>query len=107
MKDWLIKKTVPGLLNERILKPYGELTAFSFDSREHSAEGELMLKGEREPIRVRIGKYELITEGEKTYAIIHSFAASREWVSRLAQDFVVGKRFEIPASVGKYITMIA
>lgn len=34
MKDWLIAKTVPGLLNDRVLKPYGELTAFKFDSRD-------------------------------------------------------------------------
>jgi hypothetical protein len=107
MKDWLIAKTVPGLLNERVLKPYGELTAFKFDSKNHSAEGELMLKGEREPIRVRIGSYDLFSEGGSTFVVINSFAASREWVARLGQNFLVGRRFQLPESVGKYAAMIA
>lgn len=107
MKDWLIQKTVPGLLNEGILKPYGELTAFKLDTRQRSAEGELMLKGEREPIRIRIGSYELLSDGPKTYVVIHNFSATREWITRLAQDFVVAKRFELPDSMGKYVAMIA
>jgi hypothetical protein len=107
MKDWLIKKTVPGLLNDRILKPYGELTAFDFDSSNRSAEGELMLKGEQLPIRIKIGSYSLLTEGDRTYIVINSFIASREWITRMGQDFVVGKKFKLPQSVGKYATMIA
>jgi len=107
MKDWLIQKTVPGLLNDRVLKPYGELRDFKFSSCERSAEGELMLHGEREPIRFRIGSYDLFTEADRTYIVINQFAASREWITRLAQDFVVGKRFALPEGVGKYATMIA
>ncbi|HMJ88343.1 MAG TPA: hypothetical protein VK530_00920 [Candidatus Acidoferrum sp.] len=107
MKDWLIEKTVPGLLNDRVLKPYGELTAFKLNSRERSAEGEIMLKGEREPVRVRIGSYEFIHEGDRTFVVINDLITSREWLTRLAQQFVIGKPFELPASMGKYAAMIA
>ena len=44
MKDWLITKTVPSLLNDRVLKPYGALTDFKFDSKLRTAEGELLLR---------------------------------------------------------------
>jgi len=107
MKDWLIEKTVPGLLNDRVLKPYGELTSFKFKSAECSAEAELMLKGETQPVRLRIGSYELISEGERTFVVIKELITSREWMTRLAQEFVIGKRFEIPESVAKYASMIA
>lgn len=107
MKDWLIEKTVPGLLNERVLKPYGELTAFKFNSSQRSAEAEVMLKGETQPLRLRIGSYDLISEGGRTFVVINNLVTSREWVTRLAQDFVIGKRFELPESVAKYASMIA
>jgi hypothetical protein len=107
MKDWLIEKTVPTVLNERVLKPYGTLTDFKFDSKLRTAEGEVLLKGEREPIRVRIGSYDLVTEGGRTFVIIQNFIASREWITRLAQDFLIGKRFELPETIGKYISMVA
>jgi hypothetical protein len=107
MKDWLIEKTVPGLLNDRVLKPYGELTAFKFNSGERSADAEILLKGETQPVRLRIGSYELVTEGGRTFVIIKDLVTSREWMTRLAQDFVVGKRFELPESMGKYAAMIA
>ena len=107
MKDWLIEKTVPGLLNDRVLKPYGELTAFKFDSSQRSAEAEIMLKGETQPVQLRIGSYDLISEGDRTFVIVKNLVTSREWMTRLAQDFVVGKRFELPQSLGKYAAMIA
>jgi hypothetical protein len=107
MKDWLIEKTIPGLLNERVLKPYGELTAFKFNSKERSAEGEMMLKGETQPVRLRIGRYDLVSEGGRTFVVINDLVTSREWMTRLAHEFVVGKRFELPESVGKYASMIA
>ncbi len=106
MKDWLIEKTVPGLLNDRVLKPYGQLTAFKFNSGERSAEGEIMLKGETQPVRLRIGSYDLVSEGGRTFVIIKDLTASREWLTQLAQNFVVGKRFELPESIGKYAAMI-
>ena len=107
MKDWLIEKTVPGLLNDRVLKPYGELTAFKFNSSERSAEGEIMLKGETKPVQLRIGSYELADVGGRTFVIINNLVTSREWMTRLAQEFVIGKRFELPESMGKYAAMIA
>ena len=107
MKDWLINKTVPTVLNDSILKPYGELTSLNFDSRERRAEGELLLKGEREPIRIRIGNYDLFQEADQTIIVINSFLASREWLTRLAERFIVGKRFELPKSVGKYVAIVA
>jgi hypothetical protein len=107
MKDWLIEKTVPSLLNDRVLKPYGELSAFKFDSNQRTAEGELLLHGEREPIHVRIGAYELVTEGTRTYVVIKQFSTSRDWITRLAEDFVIGRRFALPESFGKYVAMLA
>lgn len=107
MKDWLIEKTVPTVLNERVLKPYGTLTEFKFDSKLRTAEGQILLKGERDPIRIRIGSYELVNENGRTFIIIHEFISSREWITRLAQQFVLGRRYELPESIAKYVVMIA
>jgi hypothetical protein len=106
MKDWLIKKTIPPLLNDRLLKPYGELTEFELDSATHSIEGMLRLKGETEPVRIRVGKYQIVFEGEDSFVIIHELVTSREWLTRLAHDFVVGRKFRVPDGLAKFVPML-
>jgi hypothetical protein len=48
-----------------------------------------------------------VSESGRTFVVINDLVTSREWMTRLAHEFVVGKRFELPESVGKYASMIA
>lgn len=75
------------------------MTQLQIDSTNKTASVELDLKGEIQPLRVKINRYELTTMGEKTYIEIKEFETSREWINVLAQQFVKGKKFEVPELV--------
>src|ERR1043166_4607259 len=106
-KDWLIEKTAAAMLNQSVLKPYGELTRLKVDTTKRSIEGELELKGETQPVRIDIREYELLEEADATWFIIKDISTSREWLTILAQDFAVGRKLKIPASVRPFLPMIS
>jgi hypothetical protein len=105
-KDWLIEKTAVAMLNQAVLKPYGTLTKLKLDTTARRIEAELELKGETEPVRLDIGEYELVEEDDSAWLVIKEISTSREWLTRLANDFAVGRRFELPASVRSYLPML-
>ena len=105
-KDWLTQKTISAVLNQTWLAPYGELTNFKLDSQSRSFEGELRLKGEAHPIHIQVQRYELVRQGERTFGTINKISTSREWLTTLAREFMVGKRFELPAAAARLLPMV-
>ena len=105
-KDWLVEKTGTAMLNQSVLKPYGTLTQLKLDTTAHSIDAEVELNGEAEPVQIQIHEYELREEGGRLYFVIKEISTSREWLTALARDFAVDRKFEVPASVRKYLPMI-
>ena len=105
-KDWLVEKTGTAMLNQSVLKPYGALTKLKLDTTARSIDAEVELNGETQPVRIQIPEYELLEEGGRLYFIIKEISTSREWLTALARDFAVDRKFEVPASVRKYLPMI-
>ena len=105
-KDWLIEKAGAALLNQAVLKPYGTLTTLKLDTTARWLEAELELKGETQPVKVRVQEYELREEGPRAFFVVKSIDTSREWLTTLARDFLVDKPFELPDSVKKFLPMI-
>jgi DNA-binding protein YbaB len=88
---------------KKALQPYGELQSFKINSTSKSMYIKVLLKGEKEPVDVKVNKYELVEERGKTFVRLHDVEASREWITRLAKDYLVTQRFEVPE---KYSSMI-
>lgn len=105
-KDWLVEKTGTAMLNQSVLKPYGTLTKLKLDTAARSIDAEVELNGETEPVRIQVHEYELIEEGDNLYFIIKKVSTSREWLTALARDFAVDKKFEVPAAARRYLPMI-
>lgn len=105
-KDWLIEKTAVAMLNQSVLRPYGTLTRLKLDTGNCSVEAELDLKGESVPVRIQVPQYELIEENGATYLVIKSISTSRDWLTTLARDFAVDRRFELPESVRSFLPML-
>ena len=105
-KDWLIEKTATAMLNQSVLKPYGTLTRLKIDTSNRSLEAELDLKGESQPVRIHVAEYQLIEENNRASLIIKSISTSRDWLTSLARDFAVGRKFELPESVRSFLPMI-
>jgi hypothetical protein len=77
----------------------GTMTTLQIDSTNKKASFDLELKGETQPVRITINQYELTTVGDKTLIEVREVNTSREWLTVLARQFLLGKKFEVPEVV--------
>ena len=73
-------------LNRSYLEPYGTLTELVVDSKEQSLFLKLELKGENQPLEIRVPRYELISRGDATFLELGEIVTSREWLNTLLWD---------------------
>ena len=106
-KDWIVEKAALAMLNQSVLRPYGALTELKLDLAACSVEASLELKGETEPVRIHIQKYELIDPKGEAHLVIKSMTTSREWVTKLAQNFLIGRRLYIPETMRAFLPMLS
>jgi hypothetical protein len=96
-KDRLISARIKQELNIQLAR-YGEVLDVKLNTREQSVEISVRLKGESNPISVRVGKYSLVKENGDLWLTIDSrtIEASREWLTLLLQDQAGRHRLPIP-----------
>lgn len=85
------------------IKSYGSVIAFKIDSKDKSFLMELMLKGETQPVRIEITKYEFTRHDEKSFVIIYNLNANREWMQTIMEFALLNKEFELPEKFDKPI----
>lgn len=104
-KDNSVGFVIRKLLQQK-LEPYGDIQSFELDSKSNTLSIKILLKGEMEPISLLVDEYEMRHEPSGTFFIIHRASASREWISRLLSDFLLGKPLAVPpeyASIARKI----
>ncbi len=104
-KDASVSFVAEKLLRKR-LERYGELLELRINSRERSAVVEMLPRGELEPVRIDVHRYEIGEEDGALHVTLAQASASRAWLTLLLQDFVLDRRFPIPeqyASVAKLL----
>jgi len=94
-KDATNSKVFKTVLNQAI-KSYGTVLAFKIDSQDRSFLIELMMKGEKLPIKIQIDKYEFIKHDSYTAVVIYSLYTNREWMQTIMDMFILNKEFELP-----------
>jgi hypothetical protein len=96
-KDRLISERIKHELNTHLAR-YGEVLDVKLNTRERSVQLSIKLKGEPDPITVKIGKYALIKEDAQLWVTVdsQSIEASREWLALLLQDQAGRQRLPIP-----------
>src|ERR1700730_8689004 len=96
-KDRLISARIKQELNGQLTK-YGEILDVRLNTREQSVEFSVRLKGEPDPINIRIGKYSLVKENGELWLTIdaQTIEASKEWLALLLQDQAGRHRLPIP-----------
>ena len=85
------------------IKSYGSVIAFKIDSKDKSFLMELMLKGETQPVRIEITRYEFKRHDEKSFVIIYNLKANREWMQTVMEFALLNKEFELPSKFDKPI----
>ena len=73
-------------LNSTWLEPYGSLTELDIDNARQTLTLTLELKGESQPLTIRIKHYELIERDNETFVELGEIETSREWVNTLLRD---------------------
>ena len=102
LKNWLHsqKDSSVSFMAEKMLQkklePYGQILDFQLNSREHSAVLQLLLKGETQALTLFVDEYGVTQDKEGSWVTVRRARASRDWLTRALQDFVVGKPMLIP-----------
>ena len=94
-KDAMTGAAARKFVNDRIER-YGSVTNLRIDSKAKSLEVTCNLDGETSPVTVRIDRYEVEESGGKKFILARKCSCSRPWLGRALEDFVVGRRFEVP-----------
>lgn len=102
MKEFLITQ----LLNATVLKPYGKMLNLSIDSKTKTLTCTILPKGEQEPIRIEIPRYDIEKRGEKTVLVIQEVKVSREWMDTLAAQFFAGKKIPLEGALASIVPLI-
>ena len=74
-------------------------TSLQIDSKQRTISAQLALKGEAEPIEIKVGAYEVVQESGTTYISFQNLHASKEWIGGVLNEYVAGRRFKVPAVV--------
>lgn len=102
MKDGALGVAIKTWANDRYGE-YGEIREVNVDTRAARIVAKVLMRGERDVIAITIDRYELIEDGGKTFLKISKLTTTREWITMLLNRLLDGRRFELPASVGKIL----
>jgi hypothetical protein len=93
-KDAMTGAAARKFLNDRIGR-YGSVKNLRLDSKAKSVEVTCELEGEVSPVTVS-GRYEIEESSGKKFIRPLTVSCSRPWLEKALEDFVVGRRFEVP-----------
>jgi hypothetical protein len=101
-KNNLIKKT----FNRKIMR-YGTVLNLNLDSKNKSITLDVLLAGEESPLKLEIGRYDIISHDDKYYLEINDVSTSRLWLNVLADETLNGEKIEIPSKIAKLLKVVA
>lgn len=106
-KDRLISAGIKQELNIQLAR-YGQVLDVKLNTREQSVELSMSLKGEPNPITVKVGKYSLIKENDQLWLTVDSqtIEASREWLTLVLQDQAGRQRLPIPQKYARLVEFL-
>jgi hypothetical protein len=105
-KDRLVESAVLSYLNATLLPPYGRAACLTIDSTARVLQMEVELKGETVPVKIEVTDYEILREDERYFAVVKAIHTSREWLTRLAEDHLCGRRFELGRQAGRLLSRL-
>ena len=95
LKERAIEAAVKRLINRKI-EAFGSVTSLQIDSKQRTIAAQLALKGETQPIVIKVGSYEVIQEHGAAFISFQNLHASKEWINSVLNEYVAGRRFKVP-----------
>lgn len=87
--------------------PFGTIVDVTLDSSQKSIELNVLLKGETEPVILKVGRYEILEESGRRLIVAREISASREWIDAAVKQYIQGRPFELPARVAGALGFLA
>lgn len=104
-KDSSVSFVMEKMLQKK-LERYGRLMEFKLDSRQNTASLKLLLKGETDPVSVWVEEYRVLENAAGNSVVVKRARASREWITLLMEDVLLGKCFPIPEKYASVTRML-
>jgi hypothetical protein len=104
-KDAAIALGVRSFFNARYSR-FGQMSDMSIDTARREIRLRLDLVGESTPVEIHLTNYSIQHQGERTTMTIGDATASREWITELLRQFVVGRPFVLPEGAGAIVTLL-
>jgi hypothetical protein len=104
-KDASASAILEKMIRERLAN-YGRISNFTLDSRQKKVRLEMLLHGETEPLNIVIEDYAIVETGGSANFVIRRASASRPWVQRVIDDFLIGRPFLIPEKYSALAKMV-
>ena len=82
------------------------MSQLSVDTKKRAFRVRLELAGEDAPIEIHVYKYEMERGTARTTLTVVDAAASREWLTQVLREFVVGRKFTIPGRAGAVLKLL-
>ncbi len=76
---------------------------FRLDSESKIIQVEMMLKGEEEPIKFQVGKYDIMEEDGKLFVEVSELVTNREWMNLAINNYLPNKKIEVPLQYKKML----
>ena len=105
LKDKALSKSLEVAINLKI-KEYGEMLNLNLDSQNKTIDFEVMLKGEKEPLKVFVKNYEISEENGKYFLYAKDISTSREWINVVAENYLKGEKVELPEKIAKTLQIL-
>ena len=102
MKDKALSKGANIALNKYVSK-YGHIGNLSLNTKFKTMQLKILLDGDVKPIDVHIENYELIDNDSKHFLKISGIKTSKQWLDRLADEYLESKEFHISS---EYATIL-
>jgi hypothetical protein len=105
-KDAALAVAARAFLN-RQLEGVGEVESLAMDTAAQSAQVQLRLLGEPEPVRFHIRRYLLHASDRGATVTVVDGSASRPWIDKVLQAFVIGRPLAVPSKLAFALRMLA
>jgi len=105
LKDKALSKAIISGINLKI-KEYGKMLKLNLDSTNKTIELEIMLKGEKEPLKVFVNSYEISEEDGKYFLYAKDIKTSREWINIIAENYLKGEKIELSEKIAKTLQIL-
>jgi len=110
LKNSAVETLAKNFVNNNITE-YGEMVNLKIDSKNRNIELEVLLKGEKENILIKIEKYEAVSKDDSNVIKFKNVSASREWIEVLIHNFAIPnfapkKMIEVDSKYAKLINLL-